>query len=267
MKKIAVIMSVFNEKNEYLTLSIESILNQTYKEFDFIIVDDGTSKENKEIIKKYRLQDERIIVIENKENIGLVKSLNKAINYTNAKYIARMDSDDVSHSDRLEKQLKYMEKNKQYTLIGTRCNYMNNNGVYMQSKFYGEVSKEMLAKFCVFFHPSIMVNTSILKKVHGYDNYLRNEDYALYFKLYTLGYKGYVIKDVLLDYRQDMNSFKRKKYADRIIEAKIRKKYLKILNISYIKRVIYTIKPLVAGCVPGKVMYLYKKYIVRGGVK
>ena len=74
-----------------------------------------------------------------------------------------------------------------------------------------------------------------------------------------MGYKGYVLEDVLLNYRQNIESFRRKKYCDRVVEFKLRKKYLKLLNIKYPKRVLYTVKPLIVGCIPNKIMYLYKK--------
>ena len=221
----------------------------------------GTTDENKKIISDYQKQDSRIKIIENKENIGLIKSLNKAIDEVNTKYIARMDSDDISDLKRLEKQVEFLEKNNQYALVGSRANYMTENGVYKTSQFDGEVKMDMLIRFCPFFHPSILIKTDILKKVGKYDEYVRNEDYALYFKLYYMGYKGYVLKDILLNYRQDVNSFKRKKYCDRIVEFKLRKKYLKLLKVKYPKRLIYTVKPLVVGCIPNKIMYFYKKII------
>ena len=172
--------------------------------------------------------DSRIKIIENKENIGLIGSLNKAINSINTKYIARMDSDDISDEKRLEKEFEFLENNTQYALVGSRANYMNKDGIYKTSQFYGEVKLDILIRFCVFFHPSILIKTDILKQLNGYEEYIRNEDYALYLKLYYLGYKGYVLNDILLNYRQDIKSFKRKIYIDRIVEFKVRKKYLKL---------------------------------------
>ena len=171
----------------------------------------GTTDENKKIISEYQKQDSRIKIIENKENIGLIKSLNNAIDEVETKYIARMDSDDISDLKRLEKQVEFLEKNNQYALVGSRANYMTEQGAYKTSQLDGEVKMDMLIRFCPFFHPSILIKTDILKKVGKYDEYVRNEDYALYFKLYYMGYKGYVLKDILLNYRQDVNSFKRKK--------------------------------------------------------
>lgn len=219
----------------------------------------GTTDENKAIISDFKKMDSRIKIIENKENIGLIGSLNKAINSINTKYIARMDSDDISDEKRLEKEFEFLENNTQYALVGSRANYMNKDGIYKTSQFYGEVKLDILIRFCVFFHPSILIKTDILKQLNGYEEYIRNEDYALYLKLYYLGYKGYVLNDILLNYRQDIKSFKRKIYRDRIVEFKVRKKYLKLLEIKYPKRILYTIKPLVVGGIPNKVMYIYKK--------
>ena len=106
---------------------------------------------------------------------------------------------------------------------------------------------------------NLLIKTKVLKQINGYEDYERNEDYALYLKLYYLGYKGYVLQDVLLNYRQDIKSFERKKYKDRIVEFQVRRKYLKLLKIELPKRFLYTIKPLIVGCIPKKIMYLYKK--------
>ena len=258
-KEVTVLMSEYNTKPLELKEAIESILNQTYTNFEFFIVDDGTNKENKNILSNYSKKDNRIKIITNKENIGLVKSINKAITEVKTKYIARMDSDDIADRNRLEKQVKFMEENFQYALCGTRANYFNEGGRYLTSNIYGKINLDILIRFCVFFHSSIIIRTDILKQVGMYDEYKRNEDYALYLKMYYKGYKGYILEDVLINYRQDEKSFKRKVYKDRIIEYKIRRKYFKLLHIKGIKKYIYTVKPLIVGLIPKRIMYCYKK--------
>lgn len=178
---------------------------------------------------------------------------------TTTKYIARMDSDDISNERRLEKQIEFMEKHEEYAFIGTRANYFNENGVYLTSNMSGEIEKNILVRFCVFFHSSIMIKTDILKQVGMYEQYKRNEDYALYLNLYYKGFRGYIMNEVLIDYRQDEKSYKRKKYRDRIIEAKIRNKYFKLLEINPIIRIIYTIKPIIVGLIPKTFLYKYKR--------
>ena len=104
---ISVIMTAYNTE-KYIKEAIESILNQTFKDFEFIIVDDGSTDNTRLIIEEYAKKDRRIKILYNKKNLGIVKSLNKAIAIAKGKYIARMDSDDVSKLNRLEKQFVFM---------------------------------------------------------------------------------------------------------------------------------------------------------------
>ena len=257
--KLTVIMSEYNSESSQLKLAIDSILNQTYKNFMFIIVDDNTNEDNRRILLEYAKKDARIKIIKNEKNLGLVKSLNRAINLASTKYIARMDTDDISNINRFERQIKFMEEHQEYVFTGTRANFFDENGIYLTSNIYGEIDTNVLVRFCVFFHSSIMIKTDILKQIGMYEEYKRNEDYALYLKLYCNGFKGYIMEEILLDYRQNKDSFKRKKYRDRIIEAKIRGKYFKLLKVKLFKRYIYTIKPLVVGLIPKTLLFQYKK--------
>jgi len=116
--KVSIVMSVYNAQ-KYLDEAIESILNQTYSNFEFIIINDGSTDKSLEIIENYAKKDSRIIVI-NRENKGLIYSLNEGIRKANGKYIARMDADDISLPQRLEKQVEFMEKNKNIGICGTQ---------------------------------------------------------------------------------------------------------------------------------------------------
>ena len=112
MSNISVIMSVYKESPQILEQAIESILNQTFRTFEFIIILDNPSNfEAEKIIRKFSNQDNRIIYVKNEMNMGLSKSLNKAILISKYEYIARMDADDISLPTRLEDQLLYMKKN------------------------------------------------------------------------------------------------------------------------------------------------------------
>jgi glycosyltransferase involved in cell wall biosynthesis len=111
--QISVIMAVYNGE-KYLAEAIESILNQTFKEFEFIIIDDGSKDNSLNIIKRYAKKDSRIIIIKNEKNMKLAWSLNKGLKIARGKYIARMDSDDISLTDRLEKQYYFLEKKEIY---------------------------------------------------------------------------------------------------------------------------------------------------------
>lgn len=160
--KATVLMSVYNTPKEQLKESIESILKQTYQEFEFLIINDGADKECTELIESYK--DERIEVIQNEENIGLAKSLNKGLEIANGKYIIRMDADDISHPTRIEKQIKYADEHPEYSIIATRANIIDENGLQGSTNKYGEILKKDLIKNTPFIHPSMLIKKDDLIK-------------------------------------------------------------------------------------------------------
>ncbi len=109
---ISVIMSTYNEENMLIRQAVESILNQTYSEFEFIIVlDNPKNIEIANLIQEYASRDKRIVILKNEKNLGLVKSLNKALEISKGEYIMRMDADDISEKDRIEKEYKFLKEN------------------------------------------------------------------------------------------------------------------------------------------------------------
>ena len=255
-KLVTVLMSVYNTPEEQLKLSIESILNQTYKNFDFMIIDDCTTDNSADIIKSYL--DERIIYIRNEKNLGLEGSLNKGINLIETKYIARMDSDDISYPDRLEKQINFAINHDEYTIVSGKAYIFDDNGVYGLIGGAGEKTKKNLIKGAPFIHPTMLIKTDDLKKYGGYPNYRRVEDYAMEMNLYSYGLKGYVMNDVLLKYRMDENGYKKKKYRYRLTEAKVRFIYYKKMKVHLVDY-IYVFKPLIVGLIPKKLLEKYHR--------
>lgn len=125
--KISVVMSVYNG-SAFLQESIESILNQTFTDFEFIIIDDCSTDNSADIIAEYAEKDERIVLLKNQENIGLTKSLNKGLKIAQGKYIARQDSDDISLVERFEKQVAYMEAHSSVALVSSGVQYIDETG-------------------------------------------------------------------------------------------------------------------------------------------
>ena len=117
MPVISVIMPVYNTKEKFLREAVESILNQTFTDFEFIIINDGSDSITEDIILSYK--DLRIKYLKNEQNLGIVQSLNKAVKTAKGKYIARMDADDISMPHRLEKQYEFMENHPQCGVCGT----------------------------------------------------------------------------------------------------------------------------------------------------
>ena len=253
-KNVTVLMSVYKEPKEQLKDSIESILKQTYKNFEFLIINDGNNEELIELIKQYN--DDRIKLINNEVNMGLEKCLNKGLNIASGDYIVRMDADDISYKDRIEKQLKFIIENPEYAIVSGRAEIFDDNGIYKTTSKHGEVIKNDLVKGNQFIHPTMIINKKILLKIGGYPEFRRVEDYAMVMNLYANGYKGYIMNEILIKYRMDKNGYKKKKYKDRITEMKVRLKYFKKMQVS-LKSYIYILKPIFVGIIP---KFILKKY-------
>lgn len=252
--EVTILMSVYREKDNELKEAIESILNQTYKDFEFLIINDGQEERINNIVNSY--SDNRIKLIENEKNMGLAASLNKGIELAQGQYLIRMDADDIAHRDRIAKQIDFIKKHPQYSVVGARANVFDEDGVYAKIGVPGEVKKEQFIKGTPFIHPTMIIKKDDIIKIGGYPNYRRAQDYAMMMNMYANNYKGFIIDDVLLDYRMDSNGYKKKKFKYRIMETKIRAKYfykMKINPIYYI----WTLKPIIVGLIPKKILKAY----------
>jgi len=200
---ISVVMPVFNAER-FLSQAIESILRQSWTDFEFIIINDGSSDSSLEIIRRYA-EDNRIVVI-SRENRGLIYSLNEGIGIARGEYIARMDADDVSLPERLEKQLSYMKANN-LEICGCHYFLINEHDAYVDS-FIVPLSKESFFRFLSittpFAHPSVMIKKSVLTDyglAYGKTDFIHAEDYALWIELWKQGVVFGNVDDFLFKYR------------------------------------------------------------------
>lgn len=205
-KIVSVIMPVHNERKEYLELSIGSICNQTYSNIEFIIIDDASSIECKNDLKEIcgKYPNYSIKIICNDVNLGITKSLNKALRQVKGEYIARMDADDFSCIDRIEKQVMYFEQNPQIDIIGTGVVSFGDDYIFISS-LRGLSAEEVKCE--LFFtsalcHPSVMLRQSFLQKsgIQYDENVNKGQDYDLWERASLVG-KLMVIPDILLYYR------------------------------------------------------------------
>lgn len=172
---ISVIMSVFDTSDDWLVQSIESILRQTYENFEFIIVDDCCKESNKRILKTFEASDERIVLLKNEKNLGLTKSLNAALAVSRGSFVARIDADDLALPNRLEYQLRCFEKNKNLVICGTNA-WMLKGAQKIPFDVPLGASRLLKCMLCwkdVFIHPSVMLNADVMKK----NNLFYNEDF------------------------------------------------------------------------------------------
>lgn len=179
-------MPVFNCER-YLEESIQSILSQTYTKFEFIIINDGSTDRSEQIIKSFQKQDERITLI-NQKNQGITNSLNTGIRISKGKYIARMDADDICHPDRFNMQLKWLQKNKDIDIVGSQVELIDENGNLIKPLNQLPID-DFLIKWELIFgtpliHPSLMIRKSIFEKYGMYDeNFSYAQDLAMWRKI------------------------------------------------------------------------------------
>ena len=205
---VSVIMSNYNTPEEYLRTAIDSILNQTYMNFEFIIVDDCSTDASKEVIKSYR--DSRIILIENEKNLGLTKSLNVALRAAKGEFIARMDSDDYSYPERLDKQVDFLKRNPEYILCGTAIELFGSGSYkYKQKTIIKEVPAQEEWKIRQLFdnstniiHPTAMFRHQIMlnNHIHYNEKYVYAQDYRIWIDCNRTA-KCTSLSDVLFKYR------------------------------------------------------------------
>ncbi len=191
---ISVIMPVFNG-GEHLNKAIESILGQTFENFEFIIINDGSTDETAELIKGYVSSDSRIIFID-QDNIGLTKSLNKAIKVSKGNYVARMDADDVSELNRFEVQLEWMKGGK-YDLCCSRTYLLDSNRISPGLSYYIPKRIQMFFRN-PFIHGTFLIKKEALDVVGLYDEkFVYSQDYKLVCEFYRNNLKIKYIKQHL----------------------------------------------------------------------
>ena len=192
---ISVIMSV-KDASATLKDSIESVLNQSYKDFEFLILDDFSVDSSMEIIQRYKQSDSRIKVFENKKNLGLTKSLNKLVSKSCGNFIARQDSDDISLNTRFEKQVSTL-LNSDYKFVVCRAKSLQSNELIPKFSYY--LPDRLVANYKnPFIHGTLMINKKTLLHVNGYDeNYYYSQDYELFRRLMSKKVRYKYIKEPL----------------------------------------------------------------------
>lgn len=225
----SILLPVYNlDKPEYLSLSIESMLNQTVKSNDFVIVKDGPlTKELDEVIDKYAKDENNHINIYSLEtNSGLGAALDFGLRKCQNELIARMDADDISLPTRCEKLLKLFEENKDLSIAGTNIDEFDEDpNIIISSRVVPTSDKEIKKYNCrrqAFNHPSIMFKKSEVLRVGSYPHIKHMEDKDLFFRMLNMDCVGANIDESLLLFRSNKESFKRrrgKEYRKATIEV------------------------------------------------
>lgn len=211
MKKpaISVIMSIYSEPVEWLDMAIESILNQTYRDFEFIIVNDNPSRvENKKVLELIAKKDTRVKVISNKENIGLTRSLNVALRKCHGEYIARMDADDISLPSRFKQQISFLESHPNVDVLSSYVlSFMEDDRTHTKLMKY-PVSNNQIQELLAFgnpvAHPTVFLRKSSLNRygLEYNESVRKSQDYGLWLDFALRGAIFYTLPIPLLMYRR-----------------------------------------------------------------
>ena len=195
MARISILMGIYNCAPT-LAEAIDSILEQTYSDWELILCDDGSQDNTYQIAKEYQaLYPERIVLLQNEQNQGLNYTLNKCLSHAKGEYVARMDGDDISLPERLEKEIEFLDSNPEYAIVSTPMIFFDEHGDWGRSYAIQKPEKKDFIKHSpVFCHAPCMIRREAMENVGGYTvdkKMLRFEDVNLWYKLYGAGYRGY----------------------------------------------------------------------------
>jgi glycosyltransferase involved in cell wall biosynthesis len=206
--KVSVLLPVFNAQN-FVKEAIDSILQQTFSDFELIIINDGSTDNSSKIISEFH--DDRIIVINHEENKGLIFSLNEGLDLSLGEYIVRMDADDFSLPERLSIQVDFMDINKDIVVSGGQMIDYENKIQLSNNPIVSDEVKAALLFSCVISHPTVIIRSAIFKKEKFYydKSYIHSEDYELWSRVIK-NYKVSNVSNVILKYRIHQNQVSQK---------------------------------------------------------
>lgn len=267
--KISIIMGIYNcEKT--LDEAIRSILVQTYTNWEFVMCDDGSTDRTYEIAEKYSKKfPDKFILLKNEHNNGLNYTLNKCLRASTGEYIARMDGDDISLPDRLEKEIHFLLYNPQFAVVSTPMVLFDDKGEWGKTSV---IERPQIDDFCIhtpfFCHAACMMKKQVYDEVNGYTedpHFLRVEDCNLWFKVYAHGYRGANLTEPLYKMRDDRNATHRRNFKARLNSCYVLYDGFKMLHFPWYKYT-YVVKNClieIAKCIVPNYIYEFfhkKKY-------
>lgn len=263
--KISVIMGTYNGEKRIIK-AIESIIGQTYKNWELIICDDCSTDNTFQLLNARYAGNPQIILLKLSQNSGLAAALNKCLEHTSGSIIARMDDDDWSHPDRFERQLQFLSNHPEVSVVGASINYFDQHGVYGKHVFEENVRGcSDIYRGASFVHPSVIIRKEALQSVNCYTDTpetLRCEDYELWCKLYYAGYKGVNMSDILLDYYEARDSIVRRKRNVIYLLYKRKLFWRKQFNLPFFYDY-YAHRELLISYIPIRLYYFFRRIKAR----
>ncbi len=210
MPVVSLVMATYNDSPSYLISAIESVINQTLLEWELVIVDDSTNDITKQVLNDFANKDNRIIVIRSKDGkYGFVKALNVGLEAARGEYVGRMDGDDLSRPQRLEKEVNFLKSNSDFDVVGSHTSIIDSKGnitSYIKFPSTGIRFRLFQIMRCPMQHGSILMRRELIDKGVRYDeSFKKSEDLELWLRLQKKGYELYNLQEVLYDFRIEDN--------------------------------------------------------------
>lgn len=263
MPKVSIIMGVYNSEKT-IHESIDSIINQTYKDWEFIICDDCSTDNTYNILKEYESRfPEKFVIIKNNINSRLAASLNHCLKYAKGEYIARMDGDDISVPSRLEELVDFLDKHSEYQVVGSQMIAFDETGDRGVKPIIERPNKYTMRYSTPFTHATIMMRKYAYDQIKGYrvaKETRRCEDADMWFRFFAEGFTGYNIQKPLYKVRDDINAFKRRKFVYGLELFSVCYKGFRLLHYPA-KYYLYLFKPLISSMMPSFIMKFYHENI------
>lgn len=254
------IMGVYNCADT-LEEAIESLLCQTFTDWELIMCDDGSSDSSVSVARRYAESRDNILLIENDKNMGLPFTLNRCLEFAESEYIARMDGDDVSVRDRFEKEVAFLDNNPEYALVSCEMIHFDSSGDWGISRYVEKPEIKDFLKKSPFCHAGVIMRRQALNDVGNYtvsEDLRRGQDYWLWHKFYRAGYKGYNIQEPLYKMRDDSDAVKRRTIKSSISGMRTEWKIFTNLGLPWFYRLKALRNPLVALLPTGIYTFLHR---------
>lgn len=254
-KLVSIIMGAYNCE-KFISKCIDSVLSQTYANWEFIICDDCSTDNTWEVLKQYQSIDSRIKPIRNDKNSKLAAALNKCLKNCCGEYIARMDADDICMRDRLQVQVNFLDNHQEYALVATSANIYDGEKVTSVRRLTEIPTKEDVILGPTFMHPTIMMRKEVYDDLGGYTVARRTErgqDWDLWFRFFAKGYKGYNLQEPYIQYHEIRSDYKKRTMKTAKMYFQTALYGYKLIHVPFYKY-FYALKPIVAVMMPRKLL-------------
>nr|BDT26872.1 glycosyltransferase [Bacteriovorax sp. HI3] len=259
--EISILMGAYNCERT-LDKAIQSILSQTFSNWEFIICDDGSKDKTWDILQKYK-DDSRFVLIQNKKNIGLAATLNECFKKSRGQYVARQDADDVSLPQRFSKQLAFIKEHQDLDVMSSHAYLVDDDNV--QWGMYRVANRPRLedwAKGTQVIHACVLMRRKAMEDVNGYDaTAIRVEDYDMWMRMLAKGKKFGNLLEPLYEIHWGWKDYKRKTIKDRLREIRFKFNLIKLNNFPW-KYYLYLLKPMILVFLPNKFLYQYHRKVM-----